>query len=112
MVSESLTMDNLQRNGVYTITNTQNGWVYVGSCASGFAGRWADHRKNLRKNQSHNRHLQNAWNKYGEHSFEFSIIEIIDDLNLLVEREQYWLDYYLPEGKCYNILTVAYSSIG
>ena len=41
---------------------------------------------------------------------EFSIIEIVEDIKnkeLLTEREQVYLDVFLPEGNCYNILKKA-----
>jgi hypothetical protein len=36
--------------------------------------------------------LQNAWNKYGEDNFYFSVLELVPDKDKLIEREQYWID--------------------
>ena len=62
------------KSGVYIIRNTVNGKVYVGSAARSTKRRWIDHRMTLRGNRHRNRHLQSAWNKYGEESFTFSVL--------------------------------------
>ena len=98
--------------GIYKIYNIQNGKCYVGSTID-FEMRKAQHFTKLRHNKHHSKHLQNAWNKYGEASFRFDIIEIIeitDNIKAeLLFREQFWLDAINPE---YNILKTAYSSLG
>ena len=63
----------MMNSGIYKITNTVNGKCYVGSSIS-IRKRIAEHRWELRKNRHQNFHLQNAWNKYGEISFLFSIL--------------------------------------
>lgn len=68
--------------GVYAITNKINGKVYVGSSAD-IEKRWNYHRRELSKNSHKNKHLQNAWNKYGENNFEFTIVEACE------KEEQY-----------------------
>ena len=60
--------------GIYKITNTANGKVYIGSSVD-VHGRFNCHRSDLRNNRHGNQHLQNAWNLYGENSFVFEIIE-------------------------------------
>lgn len=85
-------------SGIYAITNTVNGKVYIGA-TKGFEGRWKDHRRGLRKGVHWNKHLQNAWNRYGEVTFEFGILEYLDDLDELVKAEQFWMDVYREEGK-------------
>ena len=81
--------------------------MYVGS-TSDFAIRWRDHRANLNKNRHCNNHLQRAWNKYGEDSFEFSEIEFVDLVDLIT-KEQHYLNLLRPE---YNICPTAGSSLG
>src|SRR4029077_3602505 len=49
-----------------------------------------------------NAHLQYAWNKYGAKCFTFKILEYCDP-DKLDEREQHFLDIYMPKGICYNI---------
>lgn len=99
-------------SGIYKITNTINGKIYIGS-AINITDRWNYHKWELNNNKHGNKYLQRAWNKYWSVSFEFSTLEFCEK-DKLIEREQYWLDI----TKCYdrevgyNILTVAYSGIG
>lgn len=98
-------MSNLRRVcGVYRITNTRNGHFYVGS-SKNIGKRITQHKVDLRRNAHHSPYLQRAWNKYGEESFEFSLIEecSIDDA---LDREQYYLDSLCP---AYNVSADAVS---
>ena len=93
----------LHKKGVYIITNIINKKVYVGSTTDSFKNRWNSHTKKLRSHTHPNAHLQNAWIFYGEESFVFSILEILET-NIL-EREQYYIDNlqaFNPE-KGYNL---------
>ena len=83
-------------SGIYMIKCATNGDRYIGSAKSLFS-RKSDHWINLRKNKHHNKHLQNVWNKYGEFSFAFEILEFVKDEARLLEREQYWIDKLKPE---------------
>ncbi|OPH61700.1 hypothetical protein BC351_00210 [Paenibacillus ferrarius] len=84
-------------SGIYKIENKQNGKVYIGS-SKDIHVRWKSHIRELNKKEHHSSHLQHAWLKYREENFEFAIIEIIEDVNNLIDREQYY--FYLT--KCYN----------
>ena len=91
---------------IYKITNTINDKVYVGQTASKPNKRWSKHKCDLRKRKHCNLHLQSAWNKYGETSFVFEVIEQFDsemnfDLNNL---ERYWIKHYdsMNPKKGYN----------
>ena len=80
--------------GVYRIVNDVNCKIYIGSSIHVFK-RLHEHKSTLKNNCHHNTHLQRSWDKYGEESFSFEILEILDDnIDLLREREQYWIDYY------------------
>lgn len=59
--------------GVYVFINKSNGKRYIGS-ALNLYNRFRQYKTKLRKNQRTSKHLQNAWNKYGEENF---IIEIL-----------------------------------
>lgn len=78
--------------GIYMIKNIYTEKVYIGQ-AINIESRWKTHRYMLRNNKHENSHLQHSWNKYGEKSFIFSIIEECEN-EQLTEREQYWIDYY------------------
>jgi group I intron endonuclease len=94
--------------GVYAIENTADGKLYVGSVVRGFERRWRQHRSGLRAVRHHSRYLQRAWNKHGETTFRFAILEICP-AELCVEREQWWIDLLRP---AYNMSPTAGSPLG
>lgn len=97
-------MNNQTRFGtIYEIKNVENNKRYIGSTID-LKSRRAAHFNFLRHNKHRSILLQNAFNKYGEKSFVFSVIEdnVIQDC--LIEREQYWIDKLHPE---YNVAKVA-----
>lgn len=79
------------KSGIYKIINKIDGKYYVGS-SQNIKHRWERHRSNLKKNKHWNRHLQNAYNKYGIDNFEYVIVEYITDINKLLTIEQTYLD--------------------
>lgn len=94
--------------GIYSITNLVNGRVYIGSAASSFKERWRCHIRDLNGNKHHSGRLQNAWNKYGEDSFKFEIVEECSS-NTCIEREQFYIDTLNP---FYNICKIAGNCTG
>lgn len=95
-------------SGIYQITNAVNGKRYIGSAVD-LKRRRRDHLTRLHHNQHHNQHLQRAFDKHGEASFLFSVLEAVDDVSRLILREQYYLDTLNPE---YNICPTAGSPLG
>jgi group I intron endonuclease len=77
--------------GIYKIVNLINEKVYVGSAQRTIEKRWREHKNNLKRNKG-NRHLQRSWDKYGSSNFSFVVIENVEDLSLLYEREEYWIN--------------------
>lgn len=98
-------------SGIYIIRNVITNSVYVGSAAH-LQKRWQEHFSKLRNNVHANAIMQNAWNKYGEIAFEFSVIEDIIDKSLLISREQFWIDSYRSSHTSYNICPTAGNSAG
>ncbi len=98
------------RPGVYKIENNVNGKIYVGSSVD-VNQRFSQHKGELRKRKHHNQHLQHAWNKYGEVSFSFSVIEEVVDSSSLLKREQYHIDDN-DFDNLYNMLQIAGSCLG
>lgn len=98
-------------SGIYKITCTANKKIYIGS-ALNLQSRRRHHFSELRQNKHPNRHLQHAWNKYGEQVFIFEILEYVLPISLTA-REQYWLNKLKPFGKKgFNIIPEAGSSRG
>ena len=80
------------KSGIYKIHCNGNNRDYIGSAVKHLQ-RWSSHRSMLAKGIHPNRHLQNAYKKYGKGSFEYTLIEECNE-NRLVDREQYWIDTY------------------
>jgi DNA-binding transcriptional ArsR family regulator len=85
--------------GIYVIRNQVNGKEYVGKAVR-VNKRWRDHQCDLRAGRHPNPLLQRAWDKYGESSFQFELIEVVTDLGTLAERENHHADIRKP---AYNI---------
>jgi group I intron endonuclease len=110
------TLEELRLTGVYTITNKLNHKFYVGSAsivdkkakASGFYKRFKDHIWSLKKQEHHNKYLQNSVNKYGIENFKFSILHFCEPEDCL-QFEQLYINFLWPH---YNIDKVAKGSRG
>jgi group I intron endonuclease len=85
----------LKISGIYCIINIKNSKKYIGSSKNIRQRLWS-HRAELRHNKHENSHLQNAWNKYGEHNFDYYILEKCRE-SLLLEKEQFYIDTINPE---------------
>jgi group I intron endonuclease len=92
--------------GIYKIINVVNNKFYVGSAVD-FTARKRRHWWALRSQRHANKHLQAAWNKYGEESFKFLIVEELSDGADLVSAEDAWLKEHVGKEYCYNLGTEA-----
>lgn len=101
------------KSGVYIIKNIVNNKVYIGS-AIDVKERWRRHKKDLRKGKHHSNLLLRAWNKYGEQSFKFEILQEVLNPEHLLSYEQVYLDYYksYENDRGYNICKTAGSQYG
>lgn len=88
--------------GIYKIINVVNNKFYIGSAVN-FSRRKARHFSELRHNKHNNRWLQASWNKHGESSFVFAVVEEVQDKALLLEVENRWLKEHVGKDYCYNI---------
>lgn len=86
--------------GIYKITNILNNKMYIGSSKDIYK-RWKEHIRGLNKGNHHSIKLQRAWNKYGEDSFEFQILEECEEDKRLY-LEQYYIDKYKVYYEGYN----------
>jgi group I intron endonuclease len=88
--------------GIYKLINVINDKFYVGSAVD-LKRRKTRHFSELRKGKHNNRHLQAAWNKYGEQAFVFVVIaEVAPEADLLA-AENVWLHAHVGKEYCYNI---------
>lgn len=76
--------------GIYKIKNLENGKCYYGS-SKDITKRWKTHLNQLKNGKHHNIHLQRSWDKYGESSFIFEVVEECNE-KVLLELEQKYLD--------------------
>lgn len=96
------------KSGIYCIKNLVNGKKYIGSSINVFK-RKNRHFSELKNLKHKNIKLQRSFNKHGKDNFIFYVIELVEDKNNLINREQYYIDKEKPE---YNINLVANSSLG
>jgi group I intron endonuclease len=86
---------------IYKIINLVNDKFYVGSTTNKKV-RFREHRKQLRGNRHHCKHLQAAWNRYGEAKFVFVVIEEVPDACDLAAVEDRYLRDHFGQPYCYN----------
>jgi len=112
-INHMINIDDVNKCGVYIIINTYNNKYYIGSTINLYA-RMKNHLKELHENNHHSIHLQRSWNKYGKNNFSFGVLEYVDNIDVLIEREQYWLDklHAYNDEYGYNICKKAYSCLG
>ncbi len=77
-------------SGVYEIRCITTGKFYIGSSVN-LRARWNRHLVVLQRGEHHNYYLQQAWSKYGEKQFTFSVLEYSASNEVLV-AEQKWID--------------------
>lgn len=100
-------------SGIYQILCVPTGKIYIGSPID-LCVRWREHSKKLRGNRHPNIYLQRAWNKHGEASFRFAVVELVMFPEYLVEREQVWIDATrcTDQNVGFNICPRAGSALG
>jgi group I intron endonuclease len=72
---------------VYSIVNTANGKLYIGSTHR-LDRRIYEHRRQLRTGTHRNKHLQAAWNAHGEAWFAFKPLAFIADEGEMLDMER------------------------
>ncbi|KKN23373.1 hypothetical protein LCGC14_0905720 [marine sediment metagenome] len=97
-------------SGVYEILNVVTGKLYIGSSVE-LEKRFKAHASNLKLNSHHSIHLQRSYNKHGADAFVMFPIEFCDP-DLLLEKEQFWIDALGAAAGGYNICPTAGSPRG
>lgn len=95
---------------IYTITNTVNGKVYVGSSVD-MKARINRHFNHLRKGIHYNGKLQRAFSKHGEQAF---VVGVVDEC-FVSERgavESEWIERFDSARRGYNICPIGMSVLG
>lgn len=87
--------------GIYKLTNTINEKVYIGK-SENLGKRIKYHISSLTHGKNKNKHLQNAYSKYGSGNFSVEIIEVLDNDADINEREKYWISYYKANNRNYG----------
>jgi len=91
---------------IYKIINAVNNKFYVGSAVN-YEKRKARHLWRLRRGDHANKHLQSAWNLYGEAAFVFAVVQVVSESDDLLVAENVWLHEHVGRDYCYNIATDA-----
>lgn len=76
-------------SGVYCLKNILNGKIYVGQSINIYRRLLQHHT--LYDKDVKNSHLYNAIKKYGTHNFDVTILEVVNDINVLNEIEAKWI---------------------
>jgi group I intron endonuclease len=87
---------------IYKIINAVNNKFYVGSAVN-YEKRKARHLWRLRRGDHANKHLQSAWNLYGEAAFLFAVVQVVSESDDLLAAENVWLHEHVGQDYCYNI---------
>ena len=88
--------------GIYKITNLINNKCYIGQSRN-IESRIKKHFSNLEKNIHHSQYLQEDFNKYGKENFSIEILETINDLDLLLIVEDFYIKKFHAYGCGYNM---------
>ena len=91
---------------IYKIENDVNGKYYLGSTINP-ESRMSHHFAALRSGKHHSRHLQRAFDKYGEEHFHFYIIEECDAEDRIGVEQKYLDSMDLSTEMFYNVSPVA-----
>jgi group I intron endonuclease len=98
------------KSGIYCWINKVSGNFYIGS-ATTLNSRMSSYFSPyfLNSNKTRNLPLSLAFKKLGYNQFALIILELCDNPDKLIEREQFWIDTLSPQ---YNILEIANSRLG
>lgn len=92
---------------LYMIINVINGRFYIGSTLD-YKRRFNEHKRALLARNHHSKYLQRAWDKYGDKSFKFVLLQTCLKDEML-DMEQSLLDDRLP---AYNMNKKVDSRLG
>ena len=89
-------------NEIYKITSKTSNKSYIGKTTKGFQKRFNEHINNAKRGQLS--HFYNAIRKYGENDFKIEVLETNVDIEVLGDREKYWINTFNTyNGEGYNM---------
>jgi group I intron endonuclease len=92
--------------GIYKIENLIDGKVYIGSSIN-IISRKQKHFWMLKKGIHDNCHLQHSYNKFGEDSFIFEVLEECNNKDLIIKENYHIFKYKSNNSEFgYNLATV------
>lgn len=93
-----------KQKGIYTIHSKGTDTYYIGCTSNNFGDRRDVHFAILRNGYHHNKYLQEDFDKYGEDSLEFIVLEELfsDDKNDYFDKEKEYIAEFKKDGKCIN----------
>lgn len=83
---------------IYCIHSLSTGKKYIGQTIEKMQRRVLRHFRTINETK-----ISRAIQKYSKYDFVYGIVEEIEDINLLDEREQYWIKYYNSIDNGFNI---------
>lgn len=86
---------------IYMLKNNKNNKCYIGQSTNN-KRKWT-HFNHLKHNKHHNYKLQDDYNEYGENVFSFEVLEELNDILKISDRENYWIEKYNSIKNGYNI---------
>ena len=90
----------MMNSGVYKITCDINNHFYYGSSVN-IKSRFQNHINKLRTQKHRNKRLQRIYNKYGENSLFFEIVEYCN-IEMVLEYEQKYINKHFENPNCIN----------
>jgi group I intron endonuclease len=98
---------NWRKTGVYSIINTINNKIYIGSTSTNFRQRYLQYCSAYKKELCNQPILFKAFKKYGFENFKFEIISICSKEDCIVTEQ-----FFINKGTDYNSCLVAGSLLG
>ena len=92
MVINVSDLEILKKRGVYQIKNLVTNKIYIGSTIISFIYRWRQHQSKLKMGKHENAHLQSSYIKYGDSSFEYTILYVGTSLEDIRIKEQEFIN--------------------
>ena len=86
---------------IYKIINKTNQKIYIGKTLYSIEKRFKEHLKDSNRTEYQDRPLYKAIKKYGTENFSIELVEIAP-VEILSEREIYWIKYYNSYHYGYN----------